>query len=129
MWNSECGGSAAPVIHARSYGPADGRECSLAYLRAVAADQRPDVILCKNDVPALGAMDAVRGDLRLRVPQDIAITGFDDIPLESSPNYDLTTYRQPISEMVHSLVRLLESDGTAPVRTILAGKFVPRGST
>lgn len=129
IWEAERGGPPPPVIHARSYSPAHGRDCALSYIQTLLPDQRPDVILCENDVLALGAMDAVRGDLRLRVPQDIAITGFDDIPLASSPNYDLTTYRQPITDMVHALVRLLDSDGNAPLRTVLAGKFVPRGST
>ena len=129
VWAGQREGLTPPVIHARSYSPSDGRDCTLAYLENLSAEQRPDVILCENDVLALGAMDAVRGDLRLRVPKDIAITGFDDIPLASSPNYDLTTYRQPITDMVHALVRLLESDGDAPMRTILPGKFVPRGST
>lgn len=129
LWAAERGGPVPRVIHAGSYSPADGRECALACLRTLGPDQRPDVILCENDVLALGAMDAVRGDLSLRVPQDIAITGFDDIPLASSPNYDLTTYRQPISDMVHALVRLLNSDGDVPTRTVLPGKFVPRGST
>ena len=129
IWDAERGGQAPPVIHARSYSPADGRDCALAYMQTLAAGQRPDVILCENDVLALGAMDAVRGDLGLLVPQDIAITGFDDIPLASSPNYDLTSYRQPITDMVHALVRLLDSDGNAPLRTVLPGKFVPRGST
>lgn len=129
VWEAERGGPVPPVIHANSYSPTDGRDCALAYLRTLPPDQRPDVILCENDVLALGAMDAVRGDLRLRVPDDIAITGFDDIPLASSPNYNLTTYRQPITDMVHALVRLLDSDGKAPLRTVLPGRFVQRGST
>ena len=129
VWEAERGGAVPPVIHAHSYSPADGRDCALAHLKNLPPDQRPDVILCENDVLALGAMDAVRGDLRLRVPEDVAITGFDDIPLASSPNYNLTTYRQPITDMVHALVRLLDSDGNAPQRTVLPGKFVPRRST
>lgn len=129
IWEAERGGLVPPVIHAQSYSTAHGRDCALAYMQTLSANQRPDAIVCENDVLALGAMDAVRGDLRLRVPQDIAITGFDDIPLAASPNYDLTTYRQPITDMVHALVQLLNSDGNAPQRTVLPGKFVPRGST
>lgn len=128
VWNVACGGPVPPVINARSYSTADGRSCAIDFLRGVPRDKMPDVILCENDVLALGAMDAVRGDLGLGVPKDIAITGFDDIPLASSPTYDLTTYRQPITEMVHALVRLLDARGEASQSTILRGKFVARGS-
>jgi DNA-binding LacI/PurR family transcriptional regulator len=128
VWAAERPGPVPPVIHARSYSTTDGRDCALTFLRALSKDQLPDVILCENDVLALGAMDAVRGDLRLRVPEDIAITGFDDIPLASSPTYDLTTYRQPITDMVHALVRVLEAPGDTSQSTVLPGRFVVRGS-
>jgi DNA-binding LacI/PurR family transcriptional regulator len=128
VWTDESRSAEPLVIHANSYSSADGRSCAIAYLRSVPRDQMPDVILCENDVLALGAIDAVRGDLGLQVPKDIAITGFDDIPLAGSSTYDLTTYRQPITEMVHALVRLLNSDGQASQSTVLKGKFVARGS-
>ncbi|PKP75398.1 MAG: LacI family transcriptional regulator [Alphaproteobacteria bacterium HGW-Alphaproteobacteria-6] len=127
VWSAEHPGSVPAVIHARSYSLADGRDCALAFLRRLSRDTRPDVILCENDVLAMGAMDAIRADLKLRVPQDIAVTGFDDIPLAASPAYDLTTYRQPITEMAQALVRVLGTDGTAQ-GTILPGRFVIRGS-
>lgn len=49
-----------------------------------------------------------RTELGLRVPEDIAVTGFDDIPQCSSPHYELTTYRQPLSDMANALVDVLE---------------------
>lgn len=128
VWAAERGSPTPSVIHARSYSTADGRDCAITHLRSCTKDQLPDVIICENDVLALGAMDAVRGDLGLSVPSDIAITGFDDIPLASSPTYDLTTYRQPITAMVHALVRLLETDGSASQSIVIQGKFVARGS-
>lgn len=128
VWAAERGGPVPAVVHARSYSTADGRHCAITYLQSCPKDQLPDVIICENDVLALGAMDAVRGDLGLSVPSDIAITGFDDIPLASSPTYDLTTYRQPITEMVHALVRRLDAEGNAPQSIVIKGKFVARGS-
>ncbi len=129
VWAAERGGPVPTVIHARSYSSTDGRDCAIAHLRPLPKDQLPDVIICENDVLALGAMDAVRGDLGLSIPSDIAITGFDDIPLAASPTYDLTSYRQPITEMVHALVRLLDAEGNAPQSIVIKGKFVARGST
>jgi len=128
VWSAERGGPVPTVIHAASYSSSDGRDCAIAYLRSLPDGRLPDVILCENDVLALGVMDAVRGDLGLAVPSDIAITGFDDIPLASSSTYDLTTYRQPITEMVHALVRLLDAEGSAPQSIVIQGRFVARGS-
>ena len=128
VWADARRGPVPQVIHARSYSMTDGRDCAITHLRARSKDQLPDVIICENDVLALGAMDAVRSDLGLRVPSDIAITGYDDIPLAASPTYDLTTYRQPITEMVHALVRLLDAKGNASQSIVIKGKFVARGS-
>lgn len=128
VWGAEVGGAEPPVIHARSYSMADGRECALSYLQPLPAEARPDVILCENDVLALGATDAVRADLGLRIPQDVAITGFDDIPLAASPTYDLTTYRQPIADMARALVDVLNQEGKDTQGIVLPGRFVARGS-
>ena len=70
-----------------------------------------DVIVCENDALAMGAVDAIRFRFGLKVPEDIAVIGFDDIPQAESPNYRLTTYRQPLSAMAEGLVEVLK--GTA----------------
>ena len=87
----------------------------------------PDVLVCENDIIAIGAMDGLRHRLGLRVPEDIAVTGFDDIPLAASPAYGLTTYRQPITNMAEALVEILE--GKRSGDAILPGLFVARSST
>lgn len=68
----------------------------------------PDVLVCENDALAMGAIDAIRYELGLRVPEDIAVTGFDDVPQALSPHYQLTTYRQPLTDMANALVDVLE---------------------
>lgn len=70
----------------------------------------PDVLVCENDAIAIGAIDAIRFELGLRVPQDIAVIGFDDVPQAQSPNYQLTTYRQPLDIMVAGLVDILKGE-------------------
>ncbi len=97
----------------------------LHYLKTKGTDL-PDVVVCENDVLALGAIDAIRHGLGLRVPQDIAVTGFDDILIAVSPAYDLTTYRQPITQMAHALVKVLE--GGSREDLVLPGQFITRNS-
>ncbi|MDN5567352.1 MAG: LacI family DNA-binding transcriptional regulator [Paracoccus sp. (in: a-proteobacteria)] len=117
-------GIPVPSIHATAYdfGPAIDRVTAL--LADQSPDQRPDVLVCENDIIAIGAMDAIRYRLGLRVPQDIAVTGFDDIPLSSSPAYQLTTYRQPITDMAECLLDVL--DGKLTHDVALPGRFIAR---
>ncbi|TMC98775.1 MAG: LacI family transcriptional regulator [Chloroflexi bacterium] len=58
----------------------------------------PRAILCANDQTALGVIHALaqRG---MRVPQDVAITGFDDVPVARHLHPPLTTVRQPMQEL------------------------------
>lgn len=88
----------------------------------------PDIIVSENDALAMGAIDVIRHRLGLRVPDDIAVTGFDDVPMAQNPNYRLTTYRQPLSEMADYLVEVLESEATEGLSRAFAGELVARES-
>lgn len=66
----------------------------------------PSAIFASNDVSAFGAMEAVR-DQGLRLPEDVSIIGFDDIPQAASVHPPLTTVRQPLEEMGRMATRLL----------------------
>lgn len=120
-------GTPVPAIHARAYDFGPAIEAVTALLSGSPPDQRPDVLVCENDIIAIGAMDAIRYRLGLRVPQDIAVTGFDDIPLSASPAYQLTTYRQPITQMTEKLLEVLEGTLTCDVH--LPGRFIARATT
>jgi DNA-binding LacI/PurR family transcriptional regulator len=89
-------------------------------------DTLPDIIVCENDALAIGAIDTIRHTLKLRVPEDIAIIGFDDVPLAETLNYRLTTYRQPITEMAEYLVDVLESDQDSDLDRTFLGQLVVR---
>jgi DNA-binding LacI/PurR family transcriptional regulator len=99
----------------------------VARLSGLTKNELPDVIVCENDALAIGVIDAVRYGLGLRVPQDIAVSGFDDIGLAALPSYGLTTYRQPLEQMVQALLRLL--DGEANVPGPVPGTLMVRAST
>ncbi len=88
----------------------------------------PDVIVCENDALAMGAIDAIRYELGLRIPEDIAITGFDDVPQAASPHYRLTTYRQPISAMAEGLVSVLKGEAATSNLSLFTGHMEIRES-
>ena len=77
-------------------------------MQAVLGQRGPSLraVLLGNDQMAIGAMAALRS-ARLRVPTDIAITGFDDISSAQHLRPALTTVRQPIRELGEQSVRLL----------------------
>lgn len=69
--------------------------------RLLAYHRRFTAIVCFNDMAAIGAIRALH-DAQLRVPQDISVVGFDDIPQAAFQMPSLTTIRQPL----HSMGRL-----------------------
>ncbi len=123
---AERSGAVPPVIHADRYAASSATDAVMRLFTERTGADRPDVVICENDVLALGAMDALRHNLRLRVPEDVAVTGFDDIPLAGSPAYSITTFRQPIPEMAEALVAILDGKTHSDVQ--IEGVFVARQS-
>ncbi len=68
----------------------------------------PRAIVCANDQTALGVMSALR-DHAVAVPEQVAVTGFDDVPLARHLHTTLTTVRQPIREMGATAFEVLYS--------------------
>jgi len=66
-----------------------------------------DGLFCATDLMALGALDALRIDLGLKVPQDIQVVGFDDIEQAGWGAYRLTTIRQDIAAQCAMVLELL----------------------
>jgi DNA-binding LacI/PurR family transcriptional regulator len=93
---------------------------------------RPDGIFCANDIMAIGAMDAIRYQFGLKIPQEVSVIGFDDIPAASWPAYGLTTVRQPVEQMVEAVIEQIlsgvSSEFPLGMLTLIAGELVRRGS-
>jgi DNA-binding LacI/PurR family transcriptional regulator len=116
-----------PELSAAGYSRQAGAQTLRAYLSGVRAGERTDVLMCENDILALGAMDVARSELQLTVPQDLALVGYDDIDLAAAPAYDLTTYRQPLAEMVAAMVEMIQ--GRRKLESLrLRGRLIERGS-
>jgi LacI family transcriptional regulator len=94
--------------------------------------QQVDGVFAANDMMALGALRAIR-EAGLRVPYDIAVIGFDDVPFASLSTPPLSTISQPIGllgeETTAMLIDLLENTPPQPMFKILPVELVVRDST
>jgi DNA-binding LacI/PurR family transcriptional regulator len=105
--------------------PRAARDAALALL----ADRpRPTAILAMGDVFALAAIDAASA-LGLRVPKDLSVVGFDDIPIASQVAPPLTTVRQPLVEKGRIAAELLFGRRRAEAPVVLPTELVVRGTT
>jgi DNA-binding LacI/PurR family transcriptional regulator len=88
--------------------------------RALAGDPgtRPTALLCANDLMAIGAIEYCKS-AGIRVPEDVSVVGFDDVPIAELLTPRLTTVRQPARDMGHRAATLLfellgEETGSEP---------------
>jgi len=92
----------------------------------------PTAVVCGNDLMALGAIAAAQ-ERGLTVGRDIAVVGFDDIPLAEHSHPSLTTVRQPIYEIGHTichmLIQLIQGNELAERHIILKPELVVRESS
>ena len=91
----------------------------------------PDAIFVASDRMALGALRALR-ELGVRVPDDVALVGFDDMPFATLAEPQLTTIRQSVPRLgtlaVEGLIGLLEGTITPPYQAVLPTQLVIRAS-
>jgi len=110
-------------------------EAGYAAARDLAIDghQAPTAIVASNDVIALGLLRGL-AERGVRVPADISVIGYDDIPLARLAVPSLTTVRQPIGEMVSTaFARMLDlvggGSGGRASETVLNPELIPRESS
>ena len=93
---------------------------------------RPTAVFAGSDLQALGVYEAAR-DAGLRIPDDLSVVGFDDLPLSRWLTPELTTVRQPLQEMAAAGTRLAialsRGHGPHDQRIELATSLVVRRST
>lgn len=103
-----------------------------AVLQLMARGPLPDAVICGNDEIAVGVLGEFRRK-HVRVPEDVLVTGFDDIRFSAMADPPLTTVRQPHEQLAAECIRLLDArmaDPETPVqRTAIAPSLVVRDST
>jgi LacI family transcriptional regulator len=127
----EAGRALDPALVAEgNFRYAGGRD---AMRRLLANGERPDAVFASNDMMALGAMDAVR-EAGLRVPADIALVGWDDVPMTALTTPALTTVAMPKRQLGIAAAELLNRQipvggRHTPVRQTFAAQLVVRESS
>ncbi len=115
------------------YGGWAREKAAVAAADLLSGPGRPTAIFACSDVMAIGVYDAAKR-LGLRIPEDLSVVGFDDLPEAEWASPSLTTVRQPVEELGAAAVRMLlrlrtaPADGAAP-REELATRLVVRSST
>ena len=91
----------------------------------VALTHRPTAVFAGNDMMAIGCLSALN-EAGLRVPHDVALAGFDDIPISRYVNPPLTTVRARIAELGGLALERLASAIEEPARTAIAAPDAAR---
>lgn len=99
--------------------------------RLLERDDPPDAIFCASDITALGVIDLAR-ERGVRIPEELSIVGFDDIPMASWSAYSLTTIRQPVDQMIAATLEVvlerIEAPAAEPMLRFFPGTLVERRS-
>jgi DNA-binding LacI/PurR family transcriptional regulator len=92
----------------------------------------PDAVFVANDHMAFAVLETLRFELGLRVPEDVSVVGYDDVPLAAWASFNLTTVRQPANRMaqqtVATLMTHIEEGDPTPRRIAIGGPLIVRGS-
>lgn len=131
---SEAGIAYDPDLIIIGNGHMDCGAQSLEAIMALPPDRRPTAAFCYNDLAAFGLMSAAQR-VGLLVPDDLALVGFDDLPLTRYCHPSLTTVAQPkqelgkrATEMALALIGQSDADRPMP-HTVLEGKLIVRESS
>ncbi len=91
----------------------------------------PDAVFVANDHMAIATMDVLREELSLRIPEDVSVVGFDDVPQAAWGAYRLTTVVQSVEDMVVATVELLHEqmvESATPRNVVIPCRIVERAS-
>jgi DNA-binding LacI/PurR family transcriptional regulator len=90
-----------------AFGNYDQAQARKAALEIWTQRVKPDAIVVASDHMAFSVMDALRHELGVRIPEDVSVVGFDDVPISAWSAYRLTTVAQSAEKMVNATVDLL----------------------
>lgn len=100
--------------------------------RLLSAANRPDGIFCANDLMAIAALNVASKEFGMIPGADISIVGFDNISMASWPLIGLTTFLQPIDELVRHTVDIISAQlldqATPSIQEVLPGGLIVRES-
>lgn len=122
IFNSQC----------MAYGDYSFKSGSRAAFSLLALNERPTAIFAISDIMAIGVLRAAK-EKRLRVPEDLAVVGFDNISFASMCDPMLTTISQPKYDLgcaaMELLLRKIQGELKEPVEIVLENELIIREST
>ena len=120
-------------LYAREVGNFNVDEARQAAHKMFSGGKIPDAVFVASDHMAFAVMDVLRFEIGLKIPEQVSVVGYDDVPVSSWPAYDLTTIRQPANRMVAETVSMIlesiENKNTKPRQIKIDGPLIMRGST
>jgi DNA-binding LacI/PurR family transcriptional regulator len=98
-----------------------------------AESSKPQAIFCATDNLAMAVMDVARLEFNLRIPEDLQVIGFDDIPQTQWLNYQLSTFKQDFKRLARESVKIvvnqIQDQETSLVKLMVPVKFIERKTT
>ncbi|TDF35620.1 LacI family transcriptional regulator [Alteromonadaceae bacterium M269] len=126
---TQLGYSDTPIVYG-DYSYESGREALARWLKN---NNLPDAVICSNDIMAIGVIDELRENMKLSVPDDVSVVGFDGVSAASWYSYQITTIRQPLEQLTKAAVDILmeriENPDSPPETRVLVGKLIAGNST
>ena len=120
-------------LHSRAIGNYDNHEAAQATRTLFNQPDKPDALFVCNDHMAFAAMDVIRFEFHLRIPDDVGVIGYDDAPPAAWPSYSLTTMRQPTNELVEAcvsnIIARIEGRDDVQDSIVIESPFIVRNST
>ncbi len=120
-------------VHSRGVGNFTAEGAADATRTMFTDKNPPDAVFVANDHMAFSVIDTLRYELNLCVPNDVAVVGYDDVPMASWPAYNLTTVRQRanamVSETVDIVLALVNNESLPPKQVKIDAPLIIRGST
>ncbi|HHB83326.1 MAG TPA: LacI family DNA-binding transcriptional regulator [Devosia sp.] len=115
-----------------AYGDYSFQGAAAATRKILQAGRPVDAIFCASDYMAFAAMDVVKREFGLKIPEDVSIVGVDDVPEASHSAYDLTTYSQPAGSLAEEAIKIIDQQianpGRRAQRREVRGELILRGS-
>ena len=120
------------TCHARTVGAYTSDGAAQAARDLFSASAPPDAVFVANDHMAFAVMDVLRGEFALKIPEEVSVVGYDDVPQAAWGAYQLTTVRQPARRMIAATCDiLLDQIGRGQVTTkasVIEGNLIIRQS-
>jgi len=115
-----------------AYGDYTFEDAAVAARSLLGSASPPDALFCASDYMAFAALDVAKREFGLKVPDQLSVVGFDDVPEAAHAAYELTTFSQPAGALVAEAIKIIdlmtEEPGRRAQRREVRGELIVRGS-